>query len=322
MLRIAVVGAGIAGLACARSLRNAGHAVRVFEKSRGAGGRMSTRRTDHGSYDHGAQYFTARDPLFRAAVDQWLAQGLVAPYAGRIVRLEQGEVIPLSHPEQRYVATPGMTAVCRALSADLEIDFECQITAVTPGESGWRLSWEEGGDSGFDAVVLAIPAAQASPLCVAVPDLAVQLRQGGHEPCWAAMVRYEAPLPLEFDAAFVESDVIGWVMRDASRPGRVPGERWVLHANAEWSKAHLENSAETVAPLLMDAFCAAAGFDAEAVEFRAHRWRFALSRGLNAGSFWHAGRRIGACGDWCADGRIEGAYLSGTGLAAKLRSAL
>lgn len=322
MLRIAVVGAGIAGLACARSLRNAGHAVRVFEKSRGAGGRMSTRRTDHGSYDHGAQYFTARDPLFRAAVDQWLAQGLVAPYAGRIVRLEQGEVIPLSHPEQRYVATPGMTAVCRALSADLEIDFECQITAVTPGESGWRLSWEEGGDSGFDAVVLAIPAAQASPLCVAVPDLAVQLRQGGHEPCWAAMVRYEAPLPLEFDAAFVESDVIGWVMRDASRPGRVPGERWVLHANAEWSKAHLENSAETVAPLLMDAFCAAAGFDAKAVEFRAHRWRFALSRGLNAGSFWHAGRRIGACGDWCADGRIEGAYLSGTGLAAKLRSAL
>ena len=228
MVRIAVVGAGIAGLACARSLRNAGHAVRVFEKSRGAGGRMSTRRTDHGSYDHGAQYFTARDPLFRAAVDQWLAQGLVAPYAGRIVRLEQGEVIPLSHPEQRYVATPGMTAVCRALSADLEIDFECQITAVTPGESGWRLSWEEGGDSGFDAVVLAIPAAQASPLCVAVPDLAVQLRQGGHEPCWAAMVRYEAPLPLEFDAAFVESDVIGWVMRDASRPGRVPGERWVL----------------------------------------------------------------------------------------------
>ena len=322
MLRIAVVGAGIAGLACARSLRNAGHAVRVFEKSRGAGGRMSTRRTDHGSYDHGAQYFTARDPLFRAAVDQWLAQGLVAPYAGRIVRLEQGEVIPLSHPEQRYVATPGMTAVCRALSADLEIDFECQITAVTPGESGWRLSWEEGGDSGFDAVVLAIPAAQASPLCVAVPDLAVQLRQGGHEPCWAAMVRYEAQLPLEFDAAFVESDVIGWVMRDASRPGRVPGERWVLHANAEWSKAHLENSAETVAPLLMDAFCAAAGFDAESVEFRAHRWRFALSRGLNAGSFWHAGRRIGACGDWCADGRIEGAYLSGTGLAAKLRSAL
>lgn len=322
MARIAVVGAGIAGLACAQSLRNAGHAARVFEKSRGAGGRMATRRTDHGSYDHGAQYFTARDPLFRAAVDQWLAHGLVAAYAGRIVRLEDGESRPLPHAEQRYVATPGMTAVCRALSADMEIDFECQITAVTPGEAGWRLSWEEGGESGFDAVVLAIPAAQAAPLCVAVPDLAAQVRQGGHEPCWSAMVRYDSPLQLEFDAAFVDDEVIGWVMRDASRPGRAPGERWVLHANAEWSKAHLESNAETVAPLLIDAFRVAAGFDAEAVEARAHRWRFALSRGLNAGSFWDAGRRIGVCGDWCADGRIEGAYLSGAGLAAKLPAAI
>ena len=321
MASIAVVGAGIAGLACARSLRNAGHMVQVFEKSRGAGGRMSTRRTDHGSYDHGAQYFTVRDAAFRAAVDQWLALDLVAPYAGRIVRLQQGEARPLSHPEQRYVATPGMTAVCRGLSAELDVEFECQITAVTPGESGWRLSWEEGGESGFDAVVLAIPPAQAAPLCAAVPDLAAQVRQGGHAPCWAAMVRYDAPLPLEFDAAFVEDEVIGWVMRDASRPGRAPGERWVLHANAEWSKVHLENSAETVAPLLIDAFRAAAGFDAEAVETRAHRWRFALSAGLKAGSFWDAGRRIGVCGDWCADGRIEGAYLSGTGLAAKLLSA-
>lgn len=322
MARIAVVGAGLAGLACAQSLRNAGHAVRVFEKSRGAGGRMATRRTDHGSYDHGAQYFTVRDPAFRAVVDQWLASGVIAPYAGRIVHLQAGVTRSLSHAEQRYVATPAMTAICRALAADMDIDFECQITAVTPGEEGWRLSWEEGGESGFDAVVLAIPAAQASPLCAAVPDLAAQVRQGGHAPCWAAMIRYDAPLLLAFDAAFVTDAVIGWVMRDASRPGRAAGERWVLHANAEWSKAHLEDAAETVAPLLADAFHAAAGIHAAAVESRAHRWRFALSGGLNAGSFWDAGRRIGVCGDWCADGRIEGAYLSGKGLAARLISAI
>ncbi len=322
MARIAVVGAGLAGLACAQSLRDAGNVVRGFEKSRGAGGRMATRRTDHGTYDHGAQYFTVRAPAFRAAVERWLAHGVIAPYAGRIVNLQDGVTSTLSHPGQRYVATPAMPAVCRALAADMDIDFECQITAVTPGEQGWRLSWEEGGESGFDAVVLAIPAAQALPLCTAVPELAAQVSQGGHAPCWAAMVRYEAPLPLEFDAAFVADSMIGWVMRDGSRPGRAAGERWVLHANAEWSKAHLEDGAETVAPLLIEAFHAAAGIRAEPVESRAHRWRFALSGGLNAGSFWDAGRRIGVCGDWCADGRIEGAYLSGTGLAARLISTI
>lgn len=322
MARIAVVGAGIAGLACARALLEAGHAVRVFEKSRGVGGRMATRRTPQGSYDHGAQYFTVRDPVFRAVVDHWLEAGVVAPYAGRIVQLQSGTTQPLSHAESRYVAVPAMTAACRALADGVDVLSDCQVSAVTPGEESWRLSWEEGGESGFDAVVLAIPAAQALLLCSAVPDLAAQFRDGGHAPCWAVMVRYEAPLPVGFDAAFVAGAAAGWVMRDASRPGRAAGERWVLHATAEWSQKYLEVDADKVAPLLVEAFHAAAGIGAKVAEVRAHRWRYALSRGLKAGSFGNMTNRIGVCGDWCADGRIEGAYLSGTELAAKLMLAL
>lgn len=322
MARIAIVGAGIAGLACARVFLDAGHAVRVFEKSRGVGGRMATRRTPQGSYDHGAQYFTVRDPLFKSEVDDWLATGVVAPYAGRIIKLQSGVQQPLSHPEQRYVAVPAMTAACRALAAGMDVVSECQVSAVTPSDEGWRLSWEEGGESGVDAVVLAIPAEQALPLCCAVPDLGEHIRNGSHDPCWAVMARYEAPLPVGFDAAFVAGAAVGWVMRDASRPGRAGGERWVLHATAEWSQKYLEVDADKVAPLLVEAFHAAAGIEAKVAEARAHRWRYALSRGLKAGSFGDMTNRIGVCGDWCADGRIEGAYLSGTGLAAKLLLAL
>lgn len=55
--RVAVVGAGIAGITAARTLAQAGWQVTVFEKSRGAGGRMATRRTAFGGFDHGAQFF-------------------------------------------------------------------------------------------------------------------------------------------------------------------------------------------------------------------------------------------------------------------------
>jgi len=322
MGRIAVVGAGIGGLACARALRDAGHEVRCFEKSRGVGGRMATRRTDHGTFDHGAQYFTARDTGFRRVVEGWLGAGIVAPYAGRIVRLQSGAAIPLSHDELRYVATPGMTAPCRALATGIDVLFECTVTAVTPGGDGWRVSWEEGGESGFDAVVLAIPAVQALPLCTAVPVLGACVSKGIHAPCWAVMVRYDSPLPLSFDAAFVADATVGWVMRDASRPGRAAGERWVVHATTEWSIAHLEEDAGAVALQVIEAFHAAAGIAATAVEVRAHRWRYALSPGLNAACLWDADHRIGVCGDWCADGRIEGAYLSGLALAAELKTAI
>lgn len=322
MAKIAVVGAGIAGLSCARTLADAGHTVRVFEKSRGLGGRMATRRTAHGKFDHGAQYFTARDPAFRQVVAAWVAAGVAAPYTGRIVQIKAGVARPRVDAEQRFVATPVMNAACRTLATGLDVVLECPVTAVTPGEYGWRLSWDDGGESGFDAVALAIPAAQAVPLCAAVPGLAAQAAVASHAPCWVVMAHYAAPLPAAFDAAFVTGDVLGWVMRDASRPGRAAGERWVLQANAAWSQRYLEDDAAAVVPRILAAFHALAGGEAASAQAIAHRWRYALSPGLDAGCLWDAGHRIGACGDWCADGRIEGAYLSGAQLAATLLRAV
>lgn len=319
MARVAVVGAGIAGLSCARALIDAGHQVRVFEKSRGLGGRMATRRTAHGSYDHGAQYFTARNPAFQALVKTWEADGIAAPYAGRVARIRAGAVRLLAPAEPRFVATPAMNAACRALGADINVQLECQVTAVTPGEYGWRLSWDEGGESGFDAVALAIPAVQAVPLCAAAPDLAAQAGAATYLPCWTAMVRFAEAPGIAFDAAFVEHPVLGWVMRDASRPGRAAGERWVLQANAAWSQLHLEAAATDIPPQLAAAFQALVGDAPAPVEMIAHRWRYALAAGAGTGCLWDARRRIGACGDWCADGRIEGAWLSGAKLAAEIQ---
>ena len=86
-LPVAVIGAGLAGLSCATALRAAGLDVQVFDKSRGPAGRMSTRRGEGWSCDHGAQYFTARDPRFQAEVAAWEAAGVAAPWAPRLAVL-------------------------------------------------------------------------------------------------------------------------------------------------------------------------------------------------------------------------------------------
>ena len=110
-MRIGVIGAGIAGLSCAELLQSAGHAVRVFDKGRGAGGRMATRRVASPAgdvaFDHGAQYFTTRDPRFAAAVTRWQQSGAVArwPIAG----------------DDAWVGTPGMSAVVQALARPLSV---------------------------------------------------------------------------------------------------------------------------------------------------------------------------------------------------------
>ena len=99
--KVAVVGAGIAGIACARTLMQAGLDVTVFEKSTGASGRMSTRSSEFGGFDHGTQYFTVRDARFEKALAT--ASGLVRPWSANTVRIldELGRVVASSLPPKR-----------------------------------------------------------------------------------------------------------------------------------------------------------------------------------------------------------------------------
>jgi renalase len=60
-LSIAVIGGGIAGLTCARTLTEQRFAVQVLDKGREPGGRIATRQIAGYRFDDGAQYFTVRD---------------------------------------------------------------------------------------------------------------------------------------------------------------------------------------------------------------------------------------------------------------------
>ena len=89
---VVIVGAGLAGVACARELRAAGRSVRILDRGRRPGGRMASRRlldVDR-PVDLGASYFTVSDPGFAAVVDDWQARGLAAPWTDTFCVLEDG----------------------------------------------------------------------------------------------------------------------------------------------------------------------------------------------------------------------------------------
>jgi len=164
---VAIVGAGLAGLACAQALSEAGCAVRLFEKSRGAAGRMSARHGDGWQCDHGAQYFTARDPEFRAEVARWIEAGAAQRWHPRLRAFEPGGLVRVPDETlERFVGTPGMTAPALRLARCLPLEADCTIDVLARDAGGWRLHCAERGwvEGVHQAVLLAVPAPQAATL--------------------------------------------------------------------------------------------------------------------------------------------------------------
>ena len=320
-MRIAIIGAGIAGLAAAQTLRAAGISAAVFDKGRGPGGRTVSKRTDHGAIDLGAQYFTARDRDFQATVGEWAQAGVVAPWPVTPVVLPERQP---ARPETRFVAVPRMSALARHLADGIDLQTSVQISEITRELTGWVLRERHGNTVGeFDALLLTAPAPQTqSLLAEPSPRLAAQAASATMQPCWAVGLVLTHPLDVDFDAGFPSSGPLGWVSRAGSRPDRphLP-EIWTLHATAAWSEANIEWPAESVADFLGRAFSDLLREPPAISERIAHRWRFARARHplrSEAGYLEH--EDILCAGDWVTDGRVEGAWHSGRAAARRLLS--
>ena len=332
--RVAVIGAGVAGLMCGRIIDDHRVPVQVFDKGRGPGGRTSTRRTREGLFfDHGAQYFTARGEVFRRYSRAWEHQGVVSKWQPRLgVFDEDGFRRKEEASRSRFVGNPGMNAVAAHLAEGLDVEYSSRVVAVQKQEGdGWALELESGGSVGpFDVVVVTLPAPQAAELLKeAAPGLAKKAGLVEFSPTWAVMMAFEEPLEFGADAAFVNDGPLGWIARNGSKPGRENSgevDTWVLHGTPEWSTLNVEMEAEEVAALLAEQFStllARCGASLPpAVYRRAHRWRYARADpplGIQALQEDDAPGLI-LCGDWLAGSRIEGAFSSGVAAAGRVVS--
>ena len=337
---IAIIGAGMAGVTCARTLVQAGHRVTVFEKNANVGGRMATLPSAFGSFDPGTQYFTVRDDRFAKALAT--VPGLCRPWSANTVQVldSLGRVAAANRParEPHWVPAPGMNALVSQWAQPLvqaqSLELSTHVSRIAPdalNPQRWQLHSASPDDSqhvfsGFDVVLLALPAAPAHALLhssgQALP-LARQIKQVEVNPCWTLMLAFPqamqpglTTLGPQWNAARSTHHRIAWLARESSKPGRGAVERWTVQASAAWSKEHLEDDAERVQAKLLKAFAEVTGIRAEPAFATVQRWRHAqTAKPLGSSHLWNAKTRVGACGDWCIGHRVEDAFISGLELA-------
>src|SRR5690554_1234445 len=318
---IAVIGSGLAGLTSAILLGQSGHHVSVFEKSRGPGGRMASKRVGDGSADIGAQYFTARHPQFLKFLGDFAGAGSFAEWQASLGFQGADKCWQRFPEEARYVGVPRMTAITRGLSEHVTLLAQVRIARLVREGGQWQLFCTEGKHQGaFDQVIITAPPAQAEDLLLAsgLEPLAADIKGpvGDILPCWAVAAHFTENPFTEFDGMRPDSDVLYWVANNTSKPGREDsGHWWVLHATPEWTQAHINANPDDVCHALLAEFQNITGYRGTSGETVAHRWLYARSVAQEQpGYLLDAERGIGLAGDWLAGGRVEGAWESASRL--------
>ena len=324
-LRVAVIGAGPAGLMAARTLQDHAMDVTVFDKGRGPGGRTSTRLFDQGSVDHGAPFFRFTDERLKPLARAWARRGLIQRFRGVV----HPDVDPGFFSDQ-WIPVPHMRSLAEHLAGDLTIHQGIRVASLRQADDMWSLSTDDGESFGpFDHVVIAIPARQATALVSGLaPFLVRELSSVRMNPVWTTMLAFDAPVDVSWDAAEGLGEDLDLIIRNTSKQGREGAEAWVLHGTEAWSTARLERSADEIASTMIEAFRRVVGTTLPDILWqRSHRWRYArTSHGIGSECVHDATMKLTACGDWATCGRdeesricgVETALLSGMAAAGRI----
>jgi hypothetical protein len=320
MTKIAIIGGGLSGLTLA-SLLKAKADITLFEKARGVGGRMATRRTDLYAFDHGAQYFTARTSAFQAFLNPLIAQGLITRWTPHTAIFEGDKMTALKNwadDEPRYVANPGMNALVKYMADDFNVILNTRITGLARKQH-WFLHDENGGTHGaFDWVIFTQPAPQTAELIP--PDFKQRdlIQSTTMRPCFSLMLGLSKPLSLPFQAAFINNADLSWLALNATKPARDAQAPTVLvHSSAAYAAAQTDADRAAVTTHLLALTTKYVALDVQDITHQLlHFWRYAQNATPCAlGFLSDDDLNIGVCGDWLCGGRVEGAYTSAFHLA-------
>ena len=322
-MKAAVIGAGLAGAAAARRLQAAGAETVLFDKGRGPGGRLSSRRAEtplgEVRFDHGAQFVTAATPGFQALLSSARDAGAVESWRARLVSIDRGGNAHPLRPAERFVGAPGMNALVKHALEGLDVRLARRARKMAGRAGAWSLKFEDGPDEGpFERVALTLPPEQLMDFLARsdgdFADIIAAARRVRIAPCWTVMAVLDGPFDPGFDGAKVYGGAIRWMARMAARPGGGAHEAVILQASPDWSEAFLEDEPAGVARQLCEDAYVRFAMPAP-VWSRAHRWRYAMVT-EPAGSPCALGEdaTAGAAGDWRLGGKAEAAWTSGEAL--------
>jgi hypothetical protein len=303
-MRIIVVGAGLSGLMAAHTCIRAGHDVVVFDKGRGVGGRLATRRIDNATLDHGAQFFTVRSDEFGKVVHDWTTNGVAHEWC-------RGFNDTDGHP--RYVGTTGMTGIAKYLARDLEVHTSTLVFSLTRNLNDYTVVTDDGVAHQADRVILTAPIPQSFSLLFSGGiDMPTELRSIDYDRTLGLLVTLDSDKHLVLAPGGIQDpdDTFRFIADNVAK-GISAQPALTFHANNEFSLAHFNDELEDIQAALLTAAQPWLG-NAQVTSLQPKKWRFSIPQRTWHDPCWVSpDGTLVLAGDAFAGPKMEGAALSG-----------
>ncbi len=294
-----VIGAGLSGLAAARTLESAGLGVLLLDKGRRVGGRMASCHFEGALFDYGAQFFSARDPEFRRLIDGFLGTAVAVPWFDR-------------DGETRYCSPLGMNALPQYLAEGLRIICGVTVASVRRDQRLWRVVTEDGEVYSTEVLVVTTPVPQALAFLELEEQAKKDLITIEYHRCLAILAVLEGDSAIPAPGFLRVSQEPLQTLADNRQKGLDGDATGVtILATPAFSLLHWETPKEEAAKLLLAA--AAPWLGSTVLHWRYHRWRYSQPVQTFDDRYYgvEGDPPLVLAGDAFGGPRVEGAYLSG-----------
>ena len=320
---VAVIGAGLTGTTIASKL-NEKFDVKVFEKSRGVGGRMSTRRETPFIFDHGAQFFKVKTTVFKNFLSELFSQKIIQPWNFRLAYFDGQNLskIRFIQDEDRfYVGVPNMDAIIKHLSKNCNVILNTKIERIIKENDKWNL-YDQNKKSydSYDWVVLSLPAQQSLELITKKISFYPLIKKIKMKGCFSLMIGMSESLNLDYDAALIENEDIAWFAINNSKPGRMKKTCLIINSSYEYASKNMNTSKEKVLKHLLCKSSKFLNYDlSKSNIIKIHQWKYVEAECSPIENFFIDHKeKIAVCGDWFINSRVEGAFISANELSKEI----
>ena len=310
MKKIAIIGTGLSAIFSAIHLRkNTDLEINLFDKARGLGGRLATRRAEGGKFDHGAQYFSIERINNLPEIQMLINEGVIN-------NIEDKDI---------YFSPDGMTNIAKKLLIDFNIFKEHKLVSIDKENENYKLFFENGSTFNSDYIIMSCPMPQSLEILNKSKidydnNLIKDLEDLSYFPCIVVMIKSEIKLSnLEKHIGTdVDSKDISWIGDNYGKKVSNIENYYTIQCSPEFSYENFENEYDETNEKLKHEMEKIFGSNYQILSN--HKWRYSIPKNFYQGDnslVINQKNFLGLCGDIFTNGRFDGAITSGLSIADK-----